>query len=91
MPDGIVTTFNCDPEEADKDFLVEVQRADNHTKALVTKVQLKAHETLLKKVAQLDFFDTVIKLACPFGNLEEITAQREDFDLKADALLKWRE
>lgn len=91
IPKGIVTTFNCDPEEADKDFLAEVQRADNQTKALVTKVELYAQEILLKKVAQLDFFDAVIKLACPLGNLDEITAQREDFDLKADALSKWRE
>lgn len=91
MPDGIITTFNCDPEEANKDFLAEVQRADNHTKTLVTKVELKANEILLRKVAQLDFFEAVIKLACPFGNLDQITAQREEFDLKADALSKWRE
>lgn len=91
IPKGIITTFNCDPEAADEDFLAEVQRADNHTKALLTKVELNAQEIWLKKVAQLEFLDAVIKLSCPFGNLDQITAQREDFDLKANALTKWRE
>lgn len=91
IPNGIVTTFNCDPEAADKDFLAEVQRAGNHTKALLTKVELNAQEIWLKKVAQLEFLDAVIKLSCPFGNPDQITAQREDFDLKANALTKWRE
>lgn len=91
MPKGIVTTFNCDPEEANTNFLAEVQRADNHTKARATEVELKAKEILLKKVAQLDFFDATFKLLCPLGNVDELMAQREDFDLKADALSKWRE
>lgn len=91
IPNGIVTTFNCDPEAADKDFLAEVQRADNHTKALLTTVVLNAQEIWLKKVALLDYLDAVIKLSCPFGNLDQITTQREDFDLKANALTKWRE
>lgn len=91
MPNGIVTSFNCDPEAADKDILAAVQQADNHTKAIVTKVQLKAQESLLKKIAELDFFDALMKLICPFGNLDEITAHREDFDLKAHALSKWKE
>lgn len=96
IPTGIVTTFNCDPEAADKDFLAEVQRADNHTKALLTKVELNSQEIWLKKVAKLEFFDAVFKLSCPFGHLNQnsskerqLLAQREDFDLKANALTKW--
>lgn len=91
VPKGVITTFNCDPEAANKDFLVQVQKADNTTKTLVTKVELNANEILLKKVAALDFFDAIITFACPFADIDQITAQREDFDLKADALSKWRE
>lgn len=92
IPTGIVTTFNCNPEAATGDFLEEVQRADNHTKALLTKVEQNTQENCkLKDVARLDFLDAIFKLGCPFGNLDQITAQREDFDLKADALTKWRE
>lgn len=91
MPSGIVMTFNCDPEAAEKDFLAEVQRADNGTQALFSEIQCNPPEICLKRVAKLDFADAVIKLSCPFGYIDELNAQREDFDLKADALAEWRE
>lgn len=90
-PHRIVPTFNCDPEAANKVFLAEVQSADNLTKAFVTNVQLRSQESLLEKVAQIDFFNAITELVCPFGNIDELTAQREDFDLKADALSQWRD
>lgn len=90
-PSDIIFTFNCDPEAAEKDFLAEVQKSDNHTKDAFTKVLLTRPKILLEKVAMADFFNEMIKLACLFGNIESLKAQREDFDLKVDALKKWRD
>lgn len=90
-PTDIVFTFNCDPEAAEKDFLAEVQKSDDRTKDALTEVLLSGPKILLEKVAMADFFNEMIKLACPFGNVEAIKVQREDFDLKVDALKKWRE
>lgn len=90
-PSDIIFTFNCDPEAAEKDFLAEVQKSDNHTKDALTKVLLNRPKILLEKVAMADFLNEMIKLACLFGNVESMRAQREDFDLKVDALKKWRD
>lgn len=90
-PSDIIFTFNCDPEAAEKDFLAEAQKFDNRTKDALTKLPLNRPTILLEKVAMADFFNEMIKLACPFGNVESIKAQREDFDLKVDALKKWRD
>lgn len=40
-PSDIISTFNCDPEAAEKDFLAEVQRSDSHTKDVFNKTPVE--------------------------------------------------
>ena len=90
-PKDIIFTFNCDPQTAEKDFLTEVQQSDNDTKEALKNNLSRGAGTLLTKVAKIEFFNAIIHLSCPFGHVDSIKLQREDFDLKGNALTKWKE
>lgn len=91
-PTDIIFTLNCDPETASKVFLAEVQKSDNHTqeafKSYMSKVS-KISKTWLHEYAKIEFFNAMIHLSCGFINADSLITQREDFDLKANALKKW--
>lgn len=90
-PKDIIFTLNCDPETAANNFSADVHKSDNHTQEAFRKHVEGIPKTWLQKVAKMEFFNAMIHLACPFGNADSITAQREDFDLKVNALGKWAE
>ncbi|XP_073346687.1 uncharacterized protein [Pagrus major] len=90
-PDDVIFSLNCDSEIADKDFLAEVQKSDNRTQEAFKRHMSNVSKTRLHRVSMLEFFNAMIHLVCPFGNVDSMTAHREDFDLKANALQKWAE
>ncbi|XP_047446055.1 uncharacterized protein LOC125011092 [Mugil cephalus] len=92
------TTFNlnCVPEEADKEFLAKVQQADNRTKETFDNCKPdtgEVPETLMHHVAELEWTRVMFGLAFVYKHAisEEIFTHREDFDLKANSLVKWAE
>lgn len=89
-PNDVIFTPNCDPETDDKDFLAAVQKSDNRTQEAFQRLLKVSNvpKIWLQKVAMFDFFNAMIHLVCPFGYVDSIMAQREDFDLKVNALRK---
>lgn len=90
-PNDIIFTLNCDPETVVNNFLTEVHKSDNSTQEALKRHLSNIPKTWMQKVAMLEFFNAMIHLSCPFGNVDSIMAQREDFDLKVNALRKWAE
>lgn len=90
-PSDIIFTLNCDPEAVANNFLTDVHKSDNRTQEAFKNHVANIPKTWLQKVAKLEFFNAMIHLSCPFGNVDSIIAQREDFDLKVNALGKWAE
>lgn len=90
------TTFNlnCDPEATDKDFLAEVQKSDSRTKEAFENCKPKEDNVSgpwVKHAAMLEWVDYFWLSSSPFRNStdDSLTAQREHFDLRANALGKW--
>lgn len=92
LEEDIIYTFNCDPETADKDFLAAVQISDNRTKEAFQRYMSDVTKEWLQDVAKKDLINAIFHLTpCAIGDDDSRTAQREDFDLKANALGKWAE
>ncbi|XP_049889499.1 uncharacterized protein LOC126383102 [Epinephelus moara] len=94
LPDDMIFNLNCDPEAADKEFLAEVQKSDNHTQEAFKRCKPDSDipTTWLQHFAHLVWLDAIYVPL--YGNIHKhasLIAQREDFDLKADALRKWVE
>lgn len=73
-----------------------VKKSDEHTQVAFMECKPKrelVRKTWLHDVAQLEWFDVMLLSAFATGNTtaDEIIAQRDDFDLKANALGKWAE
>ncbi|TKS80353.1 hypothetical protein D9C73_013414 [Collichthys lucidus] len=88
-----IMNLNCNPETADKDFLAVVQKSDSYTQEALQRCTNKGDmsETWLRFVAKLEFVDVLSLPYIAIGNntVDSMIAQREDFDLKIDALGKW--
>ncbi|XP_042353206.1 uncharacterized protein LOC121951076 [Plectropomus leopardus] len=93
-PADMVFHLNCDPEAADKEFLAEVQKSDNHTQEAFKRCKPKGDipTTWLQHFAHLVWLDA---LYMPMYEIDKhddlLIAQRGDFDLKAHAFRKWVE
>lgn len=91
-PNDVIFTLNCDPETADKDLLAEVQKSDNRTQEAFKRYMSDVTKEWLQDVAKKDLTNAIFHLTpCALGDEDSRTAQREDFDLKANALGKWAE
>ncbi|KAI3374446.1 hypothetical protein L3Q82_006266 [Scortum barcoo] len=94
-PENIVTfNLNCDPEAASHIFLAEVQKSNDTLEAFKQCQPFNGHipKTWLHFIARLVWLDVI---QGPLFNFEveseSLKAQREHFDLKANALGKWSE
>lgn len=91
-----IFNLNCDPEVADKDFLAAIEKSDNRTQEAFQKCH-PGNGTLSKSwlqyVANLEWQDTQSHVIFTLLKTErdEIIAQKDDFDLKNNALGKWEE
>lgn len=86
-------SFNCDVEKAGKCFEAEVQKSDTHIQE-VFKKQFP-EERRLQEAASNNFFNSILILSvCADSTRDSTTvalvALREDFDLKASSLSKWK-
>lgn len=84
--------LNCDAEAASKEFLAAVQTSDSRTQEAFKNCEPnypRLPKTLLHYIARLVWLDVINNpvLADEMGHA--LIAQREDFDLKANALSKW--
>ncbi|XP_037647102.1 uncharacterized protein LOC119501083 isoform X2 [Sebastes umbrosus] len=92
--DDLIFNLNCDPEEANKDFLAEVQQSENRTQEAFKSCKSKEEgKSWLLFVAQFEWYYARFSMALAIDNISPTTMmnKREDFDLKADALGKWAE
>lgn len=90
--ESIILNLNCDPESTDKDFLAEVQKSDNRTKEAFENCKQKEYESRpwLQHAAVLEWTDKIFVVFLAKSSTEDqFTAQREHFDLRANALGKW--
>ncbi|XP_074512251.1 uncharacterized protein LOC141780775 [Sebastes fasciatus] len=89
--DDLIFNLNCDLEEANKDFLAEVQQSENRTQeAFKSCMSEEEGKSSLLFVAYLEWLDAMASM--PRGvSPTTMMNRREDFDLKADALGKWAE
>ncbi|XP_045898444.1 uncharacterized protein LOC123966306 [Micropterus dolomieu] len=85
--------LNCDPEAASIDFLAEVQKSHDTQKAFKQCHPSQLSEkTWLEFISGLAWLDVIFDQRFIAQNYNELlSAQREDFDLKANALRKWAE
>lgn len=86
--------LNCDPDAASKDFLAEVQKSNISREALnqCRRSNRRLPKTWLHFIAGLVWMDVINDPIFDFHKLRELqTGEREDFDLKANALIKWAE
>ncbi|KAK2821915.1 hypothetical protein Q5P01_021980 [Channa striata] len=94
-PENSVTFhLNCDAEKASKIFLSEVQKSNDTQEAFNKCQPFNGHitKTWLHYIARLVWLDVVNSPLFNFeAERESLTAQREDFDLKANALTMWTE
>ncbi|XP_037647231.1 uncharacterized protein LOC119501155 [Sebastes umbrosus] len=93
-PADVIFNLNCDPEEANKDFLAEVQQSENRTQEAFKSCKSKeVGKSWLLFVAYLEWQYAMFSMSRAVGEVSRTTKmnQREDFDLKADALGKWAE
>lgn len=92
--DDVIFSLNCDPEAATKDFLAEVQKS-NVTQAAFKKCQpinQYVPKTWLHLVARIVWQGVVDSIRDHTENKRGLLlAQREDLDLKANALREWAE
>ncbi|XP_059200976.1 uncharacterized protein LOC131980705 isoform X2 [Centropristis striata] len=94
QPDDLIFNLNCEPEIAGKEFLAEVKKSDSRTQEAFKsciKDSEDIEKTVLEHVAKLVWVDAIFMPAFAMVHQELLIAQREDFDLKADALGKWVE
>lgn len=96
QPFDMTFNLNCDPEAADKDFLTEVQKSVIRTQEAFRRckpISKQGPKTWLLYVAKLEWIDVHFLPfhAAGYRSIDSMIAQREDFDLKADALGKWVE
>ncbi|KAF1383320.1 hypothetical protein PFLUV_G00130710 [Perca fluviatilis] len=93
--DAIIWNLNCDLEAADKEFLVKVKKSDKRTQEAFESCTPKSGyvpQTWLQYVAKLVLADVLfLPLYTGYTTDDSAIAHREDFDLKADALVKWVE
>ncbi|XP_041658375.1 uncharacterized protein LOC121519647 isoform X1 [Cheilinus undulatus] len=84
--------LNCDLETADKELKARVERSDDLTQEAFRRYMTNGRPWPLQ-VAGLEWVNTRFFLACEIGDRDHDTkiAQREDFDLKANTLGKWKE
>lgn len=89
----VIYNFNCVPEAAHNDILNVVQKSDNRTQDIFKKfLASEEPETWMQCIAQLEMLSVLLHFTpCTLGDLSSKIAQREDFDLKANALRKWAE
>ncbi|XP_042353205.1 uncharacterized protein LOC121951075 [Plectropomus leopardus] len=90
----VIFNLNCDPEAASKAFLAEVNKTTDTQEAfrLCQPFNRNIPKTFLHFIARLAWLDVINDPIFDFKNQAELlTAQREDFDLKAYALRKWAE
>ena len=87
----MIFNANCDPEAADKEFLAKVQKSDSFNRCKRRNGRIQ--KTWLPYVARLEWVDVMFLPyhAAGYRSVDSIIAQREDFDLKTDALGKWVE
>lgn len=95
-PTDIIWNLNCDPEAAEEEFLAEVQKYDRRTQEAFIRCTPKTEDvptTWLQHVAQLVWRDVMLLPVIAVGNDDghSVITQREDFDLKANAVGKWAE
>ncbi|XP_041847593.1 uncharacterized protein LOC121643990 [Melanotaenia boesemani] len=94
-----ILNFNCDPEIADTEFLAEVEKSDNYTKESLQKCKPKITavgersdpESWLLHVAGMELSNFIL---LNFGAVilsfsGDLLTQREDFDLRTNALGTW--
>ncbi|XP_074512250.1 uncharacterized protein LOC141780774 [Sebastes fasciatus] len=85
-PADVIFNLNCDPEDANKDFLAEVQQSENRTQEAFKSCKSEEEgKSWLLHVAQLEWEDAMNRI------VQVVVKGKEDFDLKADALGKWAE
>ncbi|XP_029971559.1 uncharacterized protein LOC115405926 [Salarias fasciatus] len=92
-PDDPTFTLNCDPEAASKIFLTEVLKSNDTQEAYENcQDRLGTSRTWLHYIAGELLTDFFLREASGFGRkADALRAQREDFDLRANSLLKWKE
>ncbi|XP_042354265.1 uncharacterized protein LOC121951845 [Plectropomus leopardus] len=92
----IVLNLNCDPETVDNDFLAKLQKSVIRTREAFDRCKPKSGyspKSWLVYVAGLELIDAMfLPLHAAGGrSTDSLIAEREDFDLKANALRKWVE
>ncbi len=89
---SVIFNLNCDPEAASKQFLAEVHKSNKTQEAFRECQPFNGHipKTWLHYIARLVWLDVVISPLFDFEREKKsLIAQREDLDLKANALRKW--
>ncbi|XP_051264669.1 uncharacterized protein LOC127368175 [Dicentrarchus labrax] len=87
LPAVIIFNLNCNAEAADKEFLAEVKKSDSHIQETFRRYMSNIGKTYLLQVAELEWVNAIFDLSCAIGNMDDLLiAQRQDFDLKANAL-----
>nr|XP_033506820.1 uncharacterized protein LOC117272169 [Epinephelus lanceolatus] len=83
-----IYNLNCDPETANKDFFVKMQKSVIHTREAFKSCEPRSD---LLNIARLEMVDVIFLLfqAARYRSTASMIVHREDFDLKADALRKW--
>lgn len=83
--------FNCNIETFNKEFLAALQKSDNDTQEASKRCidGVGRHDSWLTYFLYLDMVNIVTSLVPADISADSIIAQREDFDLRADALGKW--
>ncbi|XP_041847921.1 uncharacterized protein LOC121644200 isoform X2 [Melanotaenia boesemani] len=94
-----ILNVNCDPEIADTEFLAEVEKSDDYTKESLQKckpknifgIELRDPKSWLLHVAEMEFTKAIFFHfdALKFTSIGDLLTQREDFDLRRNALGKW--
>ena len=84
---SVIFNLNCDPEVASRDFLAEVHKSNDTQEAFKRCRKSNIPKTWLHFIARLVWLDVVIAPVFDFERDHDLlVAQREDFDLKANAL-----
>ncbi|XP_059200975.1 uncharacterized protein LOC131980705 isoform X1 [Centropristis striata] len=92
-PTDMVFRLNCDPETVYKELLAGVQKSDNRTQEAFKTCnpgngyEPKRFQVLLNR---LIWENAIFIPAYAIGDASANIAKREDFDLQADALGKWK-
>lgn len=78
-------TLNCNPVNADKDFLAQVQKSDKSVQEAFEKYLSNIKMAYVMHVARIEIENTVLQFTpCGLGDINLRIAQREDFDLKSN-------